>query len=486
VLSTVISCRTVLDQIVRSIPGTVWSSQPHRVKRLPRVLFACILVVAALAPAVTHAQETMRLTPEACVDLAMTSQPQLRLAGSRVEAAEASRGEMQSWRWPTVRAGASYRRLSSNVTTFILEDAGLGDGLLPDDLRFDTSLPDQYALRGEVEQRLFSGGETRHSVDAATQATRAEEHRRQSVAQDVAQAVVRAYWTLVAAEAKQEVTAVAKRQVAEQLRVTRVRFREGMALRSDVLALEARAAEINADRRNADAAVASARRHLADRIGIDPAIVIEPATRRIPYSPLRHTTEELFTRAIAMRPDLAADGRSVAAWRHRSRAAEGARWPQVSFIASYVYARPNMTMFPLEDRFQGTWELGVQMSVDLWDWNRRGYRAQQVEASWQEAMERRQMTRQAIRLEVADARDEVERAADVLVASREREEAMEEVFRVVRRRHAAGEALTVEVLSTEHEFRRARVAVVEAEARYAQAHAGLDRAVGRMRAGVQP
>jgi outer membrane protein TolC len=143
-------------------------------------------------------------------------------------------------------------------------------------------------------------------------------------------------------------------------------------------------------------------------------------------------------------------------------------------------------MFPLEDRFQGTWEVGVQMSVDLWDWNRRGYRAQQVEASWQESMERQQMTRQAIRLEVADARDEVERAADVLVASREREKAMEEVFRVVRRRHAAGEALTVEVLSTEHEFRRARVAVVEAEARYAQAHAGLDRAVGRMRAGVQP
>ncbi|WP_179862300.1 TolC family protein [Longibacter salinarum] len=438
-----------------------------------------VLMTIALTGCV-RAQDVRHLTPSECVEIALERHGDVRMADYRRNQAEAVYDEARTFRLPTFRVSASYRRLSSNVTTFTLDENVFdGDTTPIQDLNFDASLQDQYAVRGDVEQTLFSAGQTRSQIEAEHQLTLAQEHRASAVRRNVAHRVRLAYWSLVAAEASRDVARSARREVDEQLRVTRARYRQGMALRSDVLALEARASELRAEQRNADAAVASGRRLLSDRMGLDQGVIVRPTTRTFPLRPIRETTSELFAVAVAMRPDLEAEDHTVSAWRNRSRANRRARWPTISLVGSYVYARPNLAMFPQEDRFQGTWEVGVQMNVDLWDWNRQGHRAQQFEATWMEAREQQRQMRRRIRLQVADAVEEVHRSVDVLHAARERKRAAAEVFRVMRRRHAEGVALTTEVLSSERAYREARYATVEAEARYAQAHAGLDLAVGK-------
>jgi len=160
------------------------------------------------------------------------------------------------------------------------------------------------------------------------------------------------------------------------------------------------------------------------------------------------------------------------------RATSSARWPTVSLLASYLFARPNPSIVPLQEEFDGTWEVGVRMSFDVWDWNRTGFREEQARHEAALARERVAMRRNRLWVEVAQARLDVERAHDVWVAARTREAATGEVYRVMRRRHEEGAALTTEVLAAEVANREAGVAVVEAEAAYARAQAWLDRVTG--------
>lgn len=197
-------------------------------------------------------------------------------------------------------------------------------------------------------------------------------------------------------------------------------------------------------------------------------VVAEPVMARV---------EELTTHALSNRPDLNAMAREIEALRADVRASQAAWFPQVSFVGNYRYARPNPYIFPQEDAFTGTWDVGVSLSMNLWAGGRTRAEARQAKA---QAAQQWEDARTSVEVAVRRQVPAIQHAEVALQVSQEGLEEAEEAFRVMRARFRQGGALTAEVLAAEAAYRRAEQQRAEAQADYAVAHAALQRVLGEI------
>jgi outer membrane protein TolC len=61
-------------------------------------------------------------------------------------------------------------------------------------------------------------------------------------------------------------------------------------------------------------------------------------------------------------------------------AAASGWYPSIFLFSDYYYNRPNQRIMPTLDRFKDTWDAGVTLNWDIWNW---GYNSSQVEQARQ-------------------------------------------------------------------------------------------------------
>jgi outer membrane protein TolC len=133
---------------------------------------------------------------------------------------------------------------------------------------------------------------------------------------------------------------------------------------------------------------------------------------------------------------------------------------------------------PAKDRFYSTWDLGVSVSMDLWNWNATLRQTQQAKALLAQALDVLGQLRDAAAVEVRQswlalksAREKID-VAGVAVAQ------ADENLRVTNERFKEGVALNSEVLDAETALLQAKTGHTQALVDLELAKAGLAKAVG--------
>ena len=283
------------------------------------------------------------------------------IATSRAAASASIREARSDW-FPVVQGQAGYRRLSDNVDYTVDFPSLPGGG--NQDVTFAPAILNRYSVRASVEQPVFTGFRVPNRLDAAQARTKAAGAQVQATKNDVAFATRRAYWRLYEAKARERAATDALRQIRRQLTDVRNQQDAGMATETDVLRVRARRDRVRVEQIQARNAVQSARHTLNDQLGrpLDAPVVLADTVTvdSVGYAPSR-----LVRRATEQRPALRALRQTVQARAAEVDVAQAGWFPQVSLTGSYLYARPNEQLFPPEDRFQGTWDVGVQLSWRL-------------------------------------------------------------------------------------------------------------------------
>ena len=130
--------------------------------------------------------------------------------------------------------------------------------------------------------------------------------------------------------------------------------------------------------------------------------------------------------------------------------------------------------------FNGTWEAGVTISLDLWNWGRTQVRVREAQAGVSELEEQLSDARSAVEMEVRALALELGRAREAVYVLDEGLEEARELYRVVGERFEKGAALNAEVLDAELALRTAETAHVQALVAFAIARVDLFRAVGTL------
>jgi len=416
------------------------------------------------------------LTAAAAVRQALKADPAIQAVRQQRSAAAAAVREARADWFPTLEAQVGYRRLSDNVDYTVDLPSMPGGGGQP--VTFAPAILDRYSARASVEQPLFTGFRLANQVDAAQAQTSAADAEVAATKTEVVFETRRAYWRLYEAQARERAAVEALQQLERQLTDVRNRQEAGMATETDVLRVRARHDRVRVERIQARNAVQTARHTLNDQIGrpLDAQVVLADT---VTIDSLSLDRSRLVQMATEQRPDLEALRRRVQARDAEVDVAQSGWFPQVALTGTYLYARPNEQLFPPEDQFQGTWDVGVQLSWRLSTGGGTDAATDRAQARRLQARYELQDRRRAVAVEVRTQVQNVEQARRAVRAAETSVRSARAAYRSVQSRAGEGMAIVSDLLDAERALREARAQLAAAQADYALARAALDRAVGR-------
>lgn len=444
----------------------------------PRSLRPLALCVIPLFLGLTlaEAQQVPRsVSVRECIDAALANNPVVHIARARQDAAEARLDETAANRLPQVRLNARYARLSHvDPTTISLPFPG------SQPITLFPSIDQQSAVRLSVTQPLFTGWKLSGAEDAAraSAASATEEAFRDQA--DLALQVEQSYWSWVQAREAVEVLQQAREQISEHERIVQRLSDLGLATSSDVLNVQVRRSDIDVrlieSRTNATLAMMT----LNNLIGRPLEEALMPSERPLDSVSTSSSagTDELIVQAVRSRPDVRALQYRRDMGEAMTTSARGGWYPQIALAAGVDYARPNQRIIPPKDRYDGTWDVGVTLQWNVWDWMTASSQTAQAQATVRQVEAGIEQLTNVVRLEVTQYALRVEDARELVGAARTGVRAAEESRRIVGEKFDRGTASTTEVLDAEVSLLQARLSLTRAGAELRMNDARLRRAVG--------
>ena len=152
--------------------------------------------------------------------------------------------------------------------------------------------------------------------------------------------------------------------------------------------------------------------------------------------------------------------------------------PRLSAFGVADYADPNQRVFPQEDKFKLTWQVGAQLTWTLNDALLSRTSERRIRAETDELRADRENLERGTRIEVLAAQQAVAIAQHALATSQKGLTAAEEGYRVRKELLNADRATAVELVDAETELTRSRIAALNARVDLRVARAQLDHALG--------
>lgn len=259
--------------------------------------------------------------------------------------------------------------------------------------------------------------------------------------------------------------AAEKASKADVLRV------EALVAQNEFTLAEAKALELTAEQRLRTVLHTNSDRQLA--IGVD--VFATPAVPALPK------IDVLVAEAVKNRLDILSLEEQRRALEEVESTTAAGYWPRIDGFADLLVADPNQRIFPQQDRFDATWDVGVRLTWVVNDtFSTIGATAQsraktaQIEATRQQLID-------AARLEVTQAYADVLKATPSIEAANRNVTAAEETLRVTKKVFAIGNVTGTTLADAENALTGARLRKLSAYVGLQAALVRLDHATGRDR-----
>jgi outer membrane protein len=460
------------------------------IKSLNSANAAAVLVLALLVSVLPAAAQDVRgpakkvVTLEECVEMGLKTSKALHASEARVEASAARSKEVNASRLPSLKLSGGYTKLSE-VPPFEVHLPFPPGFPVPSTFVVSPNYFDNYSVRLGLQQPLFTGFRLQSGAAMARLGAQAAEQDLAGDRNQVAFAVKNAYWNLFKAGEFKKVVDENTAQLEAHLADVRNFFEQGLLTRNEVLKAEVQLSNMKLARLDAANSVEMAAVWLNNLIGAPLDDPIEPAvTTGELEAGARKMSEEwsdldgLVDKALGGRPELRAMDLRVKAGEAGVSLAKSGWYPQVALTGNYYNLRPNPRLMPAKDKFTSTWDLGISVSMDLWNWNATLRQTQQAKAQLAQILDGLGQLKDAAAVEVRQnwlalksAREKIGVAGDAVVQA-------EENLRVTNERFKEGVALNSDVLDAETALLQAKTGHTQALVDHELAMARLAKAVG--------
>ncbi|HYA48524.1 MAG TPA: TolC family protein [Burkholderiales bacterium] len=443
--------------------------------------YATVCLILLLLPLGALAQKRPLSLDEA-IAAGLEASPGLHASRMKVDASAAKTREVVAGRLPSLRFGGGYTRLSE-VPPFAVSLP-----IFPEPVVVSQNYFNNWNLRLSVQQPLFTGFRLEAGTESARMLERSSSLDLEKDRSEFIFAVKGAYWGLARAREFETVIQEDIRQVQEHLNDVRAFFDQGLLTRNEVLRAEIQLsnAEIMAiDARNA---VEVTQTSLTNLIGLPISTEVELTTSaeslasRLPEADEAAgpaASPSLLATALANRPELKSAAFRVKASEAGVKAAKAGWYPQVALAGNYYYLRPNPRLMPAQNKFYGTWDIGVVLSFDVWNWGLTKSQTEQARAQLAQARDARKLLEDQAVLEVTETRLALGHAREKLKVAGQAVGQADENLRIVRDKFRQGVALNTDVLDAEVFLVQAKMARTQAAIDLVLAQARLEKALGR-------
>jgi outer membrane protein TolC len=442
-----------------------------------------ILMLLFIAAAAGLAQKRTALTLDQGVALGLENSRALHASRMGADAADAKSSEASAAQFPSLKAAASYTRLS-DVPPFTVSLPNI-----PGSFTLSPTVVNNYNMRLTLQQPLFTGFRVQSGASLADNAAKAagqDYHRDRA---ELVYGVTSAYWNLYRAIEVKKLTDETAAQVKAHLQDVRNFQAAGLATNNEVLKVQVQYSSIQLQQIDAANNVQLAMIGLDNVMGIplDTQVELLSAPERPDAAAADSTLRSgslpdlsiLSEQALERRPEVRAIDFRVKAGEDAVSMARSGWFPQVYLTGNYNYARPNSRIVPTQDIFKDTWDVSLTASWDLWNWGTTIHQTHQAQAQLAQAEDYRSQLRDGVRLEVTQAYLFLKQAGDRIGVSEQGVEQATENYRVTKEKFASGLALNSELLDAEVALLQAKMSLTQSLVDYQLSAARLRKAIGQ-------
>jgi outer membrane protein TolC len=418
-------------------------------------------------------EQVAALTLTDVIDLTIASNPDLVSASEQIFIAEAALNRARSEFYPRLGIAQQYGVSDIPAQTFMYR---LNQRQLdPTTPLNQQNTRDNFLTQLSLEHNLYSGDRRRHQLSAEAARREAAVSNLAAVQNQLVFDAAEAYYRLLQANVLVGVREEAVRQVEQHLKIVQSRYRNETAVKSDVLTVEVRLAEVREAEITAKNQLELAWSVLENVVGspIGRAPLPEDVLAA-PWSEYADELEIAIGEAMQLRPELGVVASQRRAAAEGIEVARSGKRVQADAVATYnVFTRD----FQVGSE---AYFLGLIASLNLFDGGRTDYDVEQAVARLRELRAREQRLMLDIELDVrrshlqlVDARQRLQVATQAIGQAGESLREIEVRYR--------GQAATItELIDAQVALSNARVRRANAEADVEIARASLQRAIGRL------
>lgn len=436
-----------------------------------------LVMMLAVAP-FAYSQRVNVLTLPDAIAIGREHNRALKISRAKADAASAKASEATTNLLPSLKLSASYQRLSDVPPFAVTIPKTLPPPLGGSTFSIAPTVLNTYNARVSFQQPIFTGFKLESNSRAAHALAEASEFDWRNDEADLVLTITTAYWMLYQAV---ETRAFMDENVARLENVRRDTdnlLKAGLATRNDVLKVALQWNNAKLSQIDAANDVQLAMMNLNNIIGQPLDTQLELASK--PMSPSYEDAglkKNALDRALTSRSDLQAMQARVEASKAVVSAAQGNWWPQVFLVGGYTYARPNPRYQPTLDAFKGTWDVGVQMQFDLWNWGATADQSDQAKAQLVQTEMLFEQLKENVSLDVKRQILAVERAREKVGIAALAIDQAEENQRTMNDKYKQGLATATDLLD-------ANVALLQAKTNHSGALVEHEVAVARLRKAI--
>ena len=439
---------------------------------MTRSFIALIVMVISTGSAAAQ-PAPIRLTLAEAIARGQQNSHRIAEAKAREEGARAAANTARLADRPVLGASGGYTRTNHVIPFSVTLPNGSLFPIYPD-------IPDNFMTRVAFQWPIFTAGRT----DALERAAQAEADAAgadiEAARADLRLEIVRAYWAAATARETVRVLEESSARAEKQLTDARQRFDVGLIPPNEVASLEAQRSRERAQLIEAGNLRESALIDLRRLIGADPEAVIEPADSIDAGAPIvSGAATELIKQALDRRPERKALTLRLDSIGEREKAVLSATKPTIALNGGYDYSKPNPRIFPKVGQWQDTWELGVSVNWNFFDFGKAKFQAAEVAASATAVRERIAEFDSVVSADVRQRLLDLDSSQAMVRAATDAVTAAAEARRVITDRYAAGVATSTDVLVAQVALLENELTRTRALANVRLAEARLERSLGR-------
>jgi len=399
------------------------------------------------------------LTINQCVDIALKNNPQIRLAQSNYDFNYSNLVITRSNIYPQISLQSGWSR---NGGTFFQ-----GPVAIP--RTFET-----YTTGFQGSLLLFDFWKTYSRISAYSDLTDASAQDLINAKQSLILNAYTAYFNYLQAVKLRKVSQESLQQATEHLKLSRSLFNVGSKPQFDVIKAESDEATARVNLLNAENNIDITRLQLENILNQKLPTAF---SLRDDFEVVRDSVTESASLNIALknRPEIIAGKLRIDANKSFLTSAWTANLPTINASGGYTWKS-----FAMNQTFQGSWSLGVAVSLPIFQGFALDAGIQQAKANLDNAQATYDLTEQSITLDVRQQYSNLQLARDQISASRSLLKAAEETLRLAEARFKEEVGSAVEVTDARVAYYNAQVLLIQSLYNYQVTYARLERAMGTL------
>jgi outer membrane protein TolC len=332
-----------------------------------------LILIIVMMIGVLYSQEK-KFTLQESIELGLQHSKELKISQSKLNSSDAKISEVNSMFLPQLKFIANYTRFSDNVPPFEVTTP-----FSPNPIRIAEPILNNYTLRLSLQQPVFTGLKLISSKKAAEYNFKSAESEYSKEMNETAYNIYVAFWNFYKAKEMKNLLTKSLNQIENHLEDTKNFLENGLVTQNDYLKLQVQYSNTKLQLIEAENNLEVARAVFNKSIGLPLDSPTEISEDDLKTENDEYDFEELLKEAKTNRNEIKSLNFRLNADQENIAVARSGWFPNVYLAGNYYYSNPNSRFQPPQEQWNDSWDVGVTLSWDIWNWGITSSKTSQAE-----------------------------------------------------------------------------------------------------------